>query len=107
MKAIIIKTTWGEQGSAPTGQSNAPKIALRQGWANRATAKEFVLILDNVCGLALHGDIIRVYKAGKTLFIEFESEGDAAWAMEEIKQAMVRYSTIATIETRAINVSDE
>lgn len=100
MKAIIIKTKQGARK-----QSNAHTAF--GGLTSRSMAKEFVLFLDNVCGIGRYCDVVRVYKAGKTLYIDFESERDAARAMEEIKRAMESESQIVTIKTKAINVSDE
>lgn len=74
---------------------------------DRGHAKTFVLNADSVDGAGLYGDIIRVYRRGKTLYIDFADTNEASRAMDEIKNGMAEGKSIVAVSAKPLNIVDE
>lgn len=73
----------------------------------RKKAQTFILNTDNISGLGLYGDTMRVYKAGKTLYIDFATVEEASRAMEEITEAMTKGEPFVTASCEPLNIDTE
>jgi len=73
----------------------------------RRKAQRFILCADNVSGIGLYGDVMRVYRPGKTLYIDFPSMEEAGRAMDEITEAMTEDKPTVAVSCKPLNITDE